>query len=262
MTKEKKLFSSVQEKFAENEIVDFYIDQAKLGFQDWEDEITQRYIRKDSVVLSVGCGAGREPIALSKYAYEIIGIDIVSPMLEKGCHLVRDMNLARVYFAEMNVTSLGFQKNTFDAALLTGQVLAFIPKKANRLLALRETFRVLKPGGIIIVTTHSIKSHVKYRIYFALMNPLRRLASLFKISRFEPGDRYYTRVSPTMRTSTKSFMHMYTLNEGIKDLESAGFRLLNIRSRKEWLNSSNFKSIEKDYVLAFIAIKPERQKES
>jgi ubiquinone/menaquinone biosynthesis C-methylase UbiE len=262
MTKDKNLFSSVQRKYSENQIVDFYIEQAKLGLQDWEDEMIRRYIKKDSIILSVGCGAGREPIALSKYNCGVIGIDIVLEMLQKGYNLVKDMNLGGVHFAKMNVTALGLRKNIFDAALLTGQVLTFIPKKANRLLALKEVFRVLKPGGIIIVTTHSIKSHFKYRIYFALVNPLRRLASLFKISIFEPGDRYFTKVSPTIRTPTRAFMHMYTLNEGIKDLESVGFHLLNMRSRKEWLNSSNYKNIEKDYVLAFIALKPERENKS
>jgi ubiquinone/menaquinone biosynthesis C-methylase UbiE len=262
MIKEKKLFSSVQEKYAENEIVDFYVDQAKLGLQDWEDEMIRRFIKKNSMILSVGCGAGREPIALSKYHCGVIGIDIVLEMLQKGYNIVKDMNLGAVHFAKMDVTSLGFQENIFDAALLTGQVLANIPKKANRHLALKEVFRVLKPGGIIIMTTHSIKSHLKYKMYFAFINPLRRFASSLRISTLEPGDRYFKKVSPTIKTPTKAFLHMYTINERIKDLESAGFHLLNIRSRKEWLDSSNFKRIEKDYVLAFMALKPESKNKS
>jgi ubiquinone/menaquinone biosynthesis C-methylase UbiE len=259
MIKEKKLFSSVQEKYAEDEIVEFYIDQAKLGLQDWEEEMVRRYVKKDSMILSVGCGAGREPIALSKYSCVVIGIDIVLEMLQKGYGFVKDMNLDRIHFAKMNVTSLGFQQDIFDTALLTGQVLTFIPKKAKRHVALKEIFRVLKPGGIIIMTTHSIKSHLKYKMYYAFINPLRRFASLLKISTFEPGDRYFKKVSPTIKTPNKAFLHMYTINEGIKDLESAGFRLLNIRSRKEWLNSSNLKRIEKDYIVAFIALKPESE---
>jgi ubiquinone/menaquinone biosynthesis C-methylase UbiE len=261
MIKEKNLSSSVQRKYSETKIVEFYVEQVKAGLQDWEDEMIKRYVKKGSRILSVGCGAGREPIALSKYGCEIIGIDIVHNMLQKGCHFVKEMNVRQVHFAKMNVVSLGFQNDTFDAALLTGQVLTHIPKKANRRLALREIFRVLKPGRIAIVTTHSIKSHLKYKIYFAFVNPFRRFASLLRISTLEPGDRYFTKVSPTIKTRTKAFLHMYTLNEGIKDLESAGFHLLNIRSRKAWLNSSNFKRIEKDYLLAFIALKPKKENE-
>lgn len=256
MIKDKDLFASVKRKYSENEIVKFYIEETKSGLQNWEDEVIRRYIiKKDLLVLSVGCGAGREPIALSRYNYEIIGIDIVFKMLQEGYNLVKDMNLGRVRFVNMNLISLGFQSTLFDAALLTNQVLTYIPRRVNRLLALKEIFRVLRPGGIIIMTTHSIKSHLKYKIYFAIMNPLRRLASLFKISTLEPGDRYFTKVSSNIATRSKAFLHMYTLAEGINDLEKAGFSLLNVRSRKEWLTLTNRKSIEKDYIITLIGIK-------
>jgi ubiquinone/menaquinone biosynthesis C-methylase UbiE len=262
MIKEKNQFSSVLRKYSEKKTVDFFVEQAIAGLQDWEDEMIGRYVKKGSLILSVGCGVGREPIALSTYSHEIIGIDIVHEMLQKGYHLVKEMNVRQVHFAEMNAVFLGFQNDTFDAALLTNQVLALIPKKANRLLVLREIFRVLKPGGTAIVTTPSIKSHLKYKMYFAFANPLMRFASLLKIFSLEPGDRYFFKQGPNLNTPTRAFIHMYTLNEGIKDLKAAGFDLMNIRSRKEWLNSSNKKRIEKDYVLAFIAYKPKKENDS
>ena len=255
MIKKKIPSSSVQRKYSEEKAVDYYVELAKVGLYIWEEEMVGRYVKKGSLILSVGCGAGREPIALSTSGHEVIGLDIIHEMLHKGSLLAKEMNARHVHFTEMNAVSLGFHNDIFDAALLTNQLLTLIRKKVNRLLALREIFRVLKPGGVAIITTHSIKSHLKYQIYFAFANPLIRLASLLKISSREPGDRYFRKHGRKVITPTRAFVHMYTLNEGIADIKSAGFDLLNIRSRNEWLDSSNKKRIEKDYVICFIAQK-------
>jgi SAM-dependent methyltransferase len=94
-------------------------------------------------VLDAGCGTGGMLTWLERYAGggRVAGIDFASDALE----FCRSRGLRDV--AQASVTALPFAGETFD--LVTSfDVLVQLPGEGSDELAMREMFRVLKPGGV------------------------------------------------------------------------------------------------------------------
>ncbi len=151
---------------------------------------------------------------------------------------------------------MGIKKNYFDACIMVGQLIAFIPKRVNRIKLLKECKRVLKPKGILIFSTHSRKYKFKYKLYFSVMNPLRRLLKNLGFRNvLEPNDRFAKYVS-AVKSSGKCFLHHYSMEEAIEDIENAGLKFLRCRGTSELImEKENPKIREKSYLLFFSAIR-------
>ncbi len=101
---------------------------------------------RDRVILDAGCGTGGNLEWLARYAGNgcIVGIDLVSTALE-FCRKRTHEHLALA-----SATDLPFAARSFD--LVTSfDVLVQIPGPGADERAMREMFRVLKPGGIAFV---------------------------------------------------------------------------------------------------------------
>lgn len=102
------------------------------------------------LVLDVGTGTGRLPRALcfqSRFQGHVVGVDLSRRMLAFAAHLTRPY-ADRVVFIWQDARDLPFPDNTFDA--VTGlEMLEFTP---NPRAVLREMVRVLRPGGVLLVT--------------------------------------------------------------------------------------------------------------
>ncbi|MGH9936549.1 MAG: class I SAM-dependent methyltransferase [Blastocatellia bacterium] len=100
----------------------------------------------DRVILDAGCGTGGNLEWLARYAGNgrVAGIDLISTAL-KFC---RERNHERL--ARASATELPFADESFD--LITSfDVLVQIPGRGADDQAMREMFRVLKPGGVTFV---------------------------------------------------------------------------------------------------------------
>jgi ubiquinone/menaquinone biosynthesis C-methylase UbiE len=111
---------------------------------------------KQGKILDVGLGTGlilREMAQEPKYAgYHFTGIDYYPDMVEKARKKVEDDNLGhRIDVQQGDASKLNFPDNSFDVVLSR----ATIHHLADPTDALREKYRVLKPGGICLI--HDIR---------------------------------------------------------------------------------------------------------
>ena len=103
----------------------------------------------DALVLDAGCGIGGSSRLLARqFDCQVIGIDLSDKFIPAANFLTQCMALENlVSFQQGSILDLPFEKNTFDA-ILCQHVLMNIKDKSK---AVKEFFRVLKPGGKLIL---------------------------------------------------------------------------------------------------------------
>ncbi len=124
-------------------------------------------------ILDVATGTGDLAIeALSLNPDQVTGVDVSAGMLEVGRMKTARMGLAhRISFVEAPCESLPFPDSSFDAAMVAFGVRNF----TNPDQGLRELYRVLRPGGKLVVLEFTMPEHkairTLYRIYFHRILP-------------------------------------------------------------------------------------------
>ena len=137
-----------------------FVAQRYNGIKQYTDEDDARYLGEplalslqgtpDSLVLDVATGTSRLPLALCKqplFHGQIIALDNARRMLHTATEYVHDYR-DRITWVWQDAVPLPFDDGTFDVVTCL-EALEFMP---NTSTALRECLRVLKPGGLLLVS--------------------------------------------------------------------------------------------------------------
>lgn len=121
----------------------------------------------DAKVLEVGCGRGATLLHLVKHGALGTGLDYADSAIEFCRELQRNAGVNdRVEFIRGDAFDLPFEPATFDVVYSIGLIEHFV----DPALLLAQQFRVLKPGGCLIVQVPQ-----KYSLYTLLKKPLTKL---------------------------------------------------------------------------------------
>ena len=114
--------------------------------------------RTDAMVLDVACGTGDLSIVLQTNAKaKVIGTDFCRPMLEIAAE-----KSSTIPFIEGDAMNLGFADDAFDALTI-----AFgLRNLSNVADGLAELFRIVKPGGKLVVLEFSAPAIPGFRSLF------------------------------------------------------------------------------------------------
>ncbi|MFZ3074094.1 MAG: methyltransferase domain-containing protein [Minisyncoccales bacterium] len=117
-------------------------------------------------VLDIGCGNGRYYPVFKEREAEYTGIDSSRKLIA-----IARKNFPEANFAVADALKLPFKENEFDLAVSIA-VLHHIPSEKNRELFFKEVSRVLKSGGIFIVTVWDLRpfSMIKARRWKRFQN--------------------------------------------------------------------------------------------
>lgn len=113
----------------------------------------KRYCR-DRAVLDAGCGTGYGTYELSKSARKVVGIDISKEAIDFCKDNYRRQNIE---FLEMDIRNMEFRESSFDC-VVSFETLEHIDKQEK---FLEEVKRVLKPGGMFIISTPDKEYYAK-----------------------------------------------------------------------------------------------------
>jgi len=109
-----------------------------------------------SQVLDVGCGHGRHARPLALTGQSVVGIDVSRKLLSIGKKATSSsQDFRSIEWVGADATALPFPDATFDAALSIA-VLHHLPSRADRLLAVTEMRRVLRPGAKAFLSVWSV----------------------------------------------------------------------------------------------------------
>ena len=104
-------------------------------------------LNSDMSVLDCGCGPGSITISLADAIKpgNVVGIDIGPEYVERAKSDAAEQGVSNVSFQEGSVYELPFPDGSFDAAF-SHAVLTHLSEPVQ---ALKEMYRVLKPGGVV-----------------------------------------------------------------------------------------------------------------
>ena len=104
-----------------------------------------------SAILDVGCGHGRHAKPAAREGHRVIGVDLCRPLLAIGNDASANAMTPRIEWVVGDATSLPIRGSSIDAALCVA-VLHHLPSRDDRVAALAEVRRVLRPSGRAFVS--------------------------------------------------------------------------------------------------------------
>jgi SAM-dependent methyltransferase len=120
------------------------------GLMPWERTLYDRFLKPEDRVLVVGCGTGRDLIALLELGYRVEGLDVAPSTIA----LARRMLERQGFSADLYVGSIEAVElpGSFDAFVFSWFCYGYIPQADTRVEVLRKVKARLKPGGRILIS--------------------------------------------------------------------------------------------------------------
>jgi SAM-dependent methyltransferase len=169
-------------------------------------------------LVDLGCGTGRLLVPLARRGYQVLGVDLSLPML-RAAGAKADAAGVVVHRVRANLTDLGgLRDGTFDYAACLFSTLGMVSGAAQRRRVLAHAFRVLRPGGCLVLHVHNRWFNAWDRAGRAWLvrDWLRGV-----VMRAPTGDR----VMPVHQGVVGLTLHLFTRSEAVRLLRGAGFRV-------------------------------------
>ncbi len=200
LSRVKKHYSLVYEKFSRTRDKPWY----EINF------LFNRYIEKNDCVLDLGCGNGRF-YELIKDRTNYFGIDNSEELI----------SLARKRYPEADfkkgdALNIPFPDNYFNK-VFSVSVLHHFPSKDLREDFLKECKRVLKPGGILIITVWDLTKKPRIK-KLAYKNYFLKIIGKSKLD--------FNDVLVDWHGISKIFVHLFTFSELKNLVKKSGFKLI------------------------------------
>mgnify|MGYP000751145590 CR=1 FL=1 len=185
------------------------------GLYPNERYLFEKFFSKDKFILDLACGAGRTTLRLTELGYRAKGVDLSDKLIA----------LAKRRFAELpfevgDYCDIHEEDQSSDNILISHNGLDYAHPESQRLKAIAECARVIKPGGIFILSSHNIKS-LHFSPYFLKERKIWMIKNTF--SAFREKAYIMDLGMHTFYCSPKYCINQIT-DHGFKIKEVIGFR--------------------------------------
>lgn len=127
------------------------IDRAGRGRVHEMKRAVVHEIRSGSFVLEIGCGTGELAVMLARSGAIVEGFDLSPSMVETARERIKAANLQdRVKIYQMGVDGMDSLAATTYGAVVSTLVFSELTDSERR-FALKHAFRILNPGGLLVV---------------------------------------------------------------------------------------------------------------
>jgi ubiquinone/menaquinone biosynthesis C-methylase UbiE/uncharacterized protein YbaR (Trm112 family) len=136
-------------------------DNSVSTYMDWFSDYTNKIefvqiqetllLKKDDVLVDIGCGIGRYTLPLSNQVEGVIAIDFSLNSLIHLLSQAKAQGIENVLAVQADVTRIPIRSKKVGK-ILASQVFTFLPGDQSRNQAIGETQRILSQGGRFVLT--------------------------------------------------------------------------------------------------------------
>jgi SAM-dependent methyltransferase len=112
------------------------------------------YLRPGMAILDLGVGGGRTTPHLASIAGRYVGADYAAEMIAACRRKFPNLEFETAGAADLSI----FAASSFDAVVMAFNGMDSVIPDESRYSALREIHRVLKPEGVLIFSSHNVRS--------------------------------------------------------------------------------------------------------
>jgi len=203
-------------------------------------------------ILDLGTGNGRFLNILVKKGFKnLYGIDLAGNLLLIARE--RLINYPFIKFDEMSASDLRFGSNTFDLVIGLQQIISFIENKNDRIKALNECHRVLKPKSLFVASFLQYEGRWYNPIISGLTLPIKiyKRDLRFLEYRYLPWLKLDYKINFRFLYNKQPYLYWFKKTEVISLLESVGFKILEVKTSKMIFEDTNeFKNGGMIYIVA------------
>lgn len=186
-------------------------DFSRTRWDIWtEFNIFRNYVKNGDKILDAGCGNGRLLELFKDKSIDYKGIDVSEKLIDLARKKYPNNN-----FMVADNLNLPFSDNNFDKVFSVA-VLHSIPSEEFRREVLSELKRVMKPGGLLILTVWNVwrKDTLPLLIKYSLLKLIGK-------SKLDFGDTFVSWADKTER-----YYHFFRKNELQSLVGRAGFHVI------------------------------------
>ncbi len=182
-----------------------------------EKRLFAKYYKPGDRILDLACGLGRTTLLLHEMGLSVRGIDASEVFINTAKRRLPYLDLRVGSYDRIEETD-----SAFSHVLISFNGIDYAFPESQRVTALHECARVLKPGGTLIYSSHNLKSlhffspRYRYRVLWKLRNSLKAFKQRAYV--LEAGVH-------TLYTSP-AYVIRQTESAGLKCLEMMWFRMI------------------------------------
>jgi len=133
-----------------------FYDADYRHYQDDIDLILDLADQADGPILELGCGTGRVLLPILEGGHTVTGIDISPALLEIARKKTRNMNHeSHITLHQADLRTFDLPTKDFAFAFCTSNTLMHLATQADQLAVLRNAYRHLRPGGLLLIDLFS-----------------------------------------------------------------------------------------------------------
>ncbi|OLC42627.1 MAG: hypothetical protein AUH74_03860 [Nitrospirae bacterium 13_1_40CM_4_62_6] len=139
------------------------------GLNEFEGALLDNELFPPCDLLILGCGSGRETIALAKHGFRVKGVDIIPRLVEEAKAYATRHQLPATFECQ-DITQLRLAPNSHDCALFTLWLYEQVPSRVLRIQALGTLRTILRPKGRVIFHFHlSLPTPEERELFYLLL---------------------------------------------------------------------------------------------
>lgn len=191
--------------------------------------LIEKYFPKKGKIIDIGSGPGRYSLELLKQGYKVSLLDISKNELDIAKRKIEEANLkAENYYCKSALELDFLPDEEFDAVLVMGP-LYHIHEPENRNKVLKDTYRILKTGGMALIS------------YINTWGAIKASVSEFPQS-FEDIQHFDRYIKGNLKFSAEeSFTVTYftTPPQALEEVKQVGFNVVSYAGAESFLSGLN-----------------------